>query len=116
MKVSVEDRISSMEGKVSDLHEMMKKILDNQNQMAVSEARGPVERNMNSKIRRSENNVEIIERSDGSGMLSDPVTLANQLKPGQKIISDLLKNYEINLNAMTLTSVRLHPAYAATFV
>ncbi|KAL0911183.1 hypothetical protein M5K25_019304 [Dendrobium thyrsiflorum] len=65
MKATVEDRISSMEVKVSDLHEMVKRILKNQNQMAASEARGPVGRNTNSEIRRTENDVEIIEERDG---------------------------------------------------
>ncbi|KAL0912589.1 hypothetical protein M5K25_018571 [Dendrobium thyrsiflorum] len=65
MKATVDDRISSMEGKVSYFHEMVKKILDNQNQTAASDARGPVKRNTNSEICKSENEVEIIEERSG---------------------------------------------------
>ncbi|KAL0913856.1 hypothetical protein M5K25_017348 [Dendrobium thyrsiflorum] len=65
MKAMVDDRISTIEGQVSDLHEMVKKILENQNQTATSEARGLIGRNMNSEIRRRENDVEIIEERGG---------------------------------------------------
>ncbi|KAL0909634.1 hypothetical protein M5K25_020520 [Dendrobium thyrsiflorum] len=65
IKATVDDRLCSMEGKVSDLHEMVKKILDNQNQMAASETRCPVGRNTNSEIHRSENGIKIIEETSG---------------------------------------------------
>ncbi|KAL0922774.1 hypothetical protein M5K25_006791 [Dendrobium thyrsiflorum] len=64
MKATVDDRISAMKGHVSDLHEMVK-ILENQNQTAASKARYPIGRNMNSEIRRRENDVEIIEERGG---------------------------------------------------
>ncbi|KAL0911038.1 hypothetical protein M5K25_019141 [Dendrobium thyrsiflorum] len=57
-KAMVEDRISVMEGQVSDLHKIVKKILENQNQMVASEARGVVGRNTNSEIRRRENDLK----------------------------------------------------------
>ncbi|KAL0921947.1 hypothetical protein M5K25_005900 [Dendrobium thyrsiflorum] len=61
IKVTVEDRISSMEGKFLDLQEMVKRIWDLQNQTAASEARVPAGRNTNYDNRRDENDMEILE-------------------------------------------------------
>ncbi|KAL0917670.1 hypothetical protein M5K25_012749 [Dendrobium thyrsiflorum] len=70
IKATMEDRLSSVEGKissiekVSDLHLMMKKIFENQIQVAASEAKGPV-RTTNSDVRRKESNGESIEERGG---------------------------------------------------
>ncbi|KAL0912290.1 hypothetical protein M5K25_018253 [Dendrobium thyrsiflorum] len=61
IKETVEERISSMEGQVADLRDMMKKMLEFQTQTAASEARGPEVKNTNSEIRREEDEVEIVE-------------------------------------------------------
>ncbi|KAL0903225.1 hypothetical protein M5K25_027586 [Dendrobium thyrsiflorum] len=61
IKATAEDRISSVENKVSDLHKMMKKILENQIQKAASETKGPMGRTTNSEFRWRKNDVEIME-------------------------------------------------------
>ncbi|KAL0911802.1 hypothetical protein M5K25_019967 [Dendrobium thyrsiflorum] len=61
IKTIVEDRISSMEGQVVDLRDMMKKMLKIHNQTAASCAKGPEGKNTNSEIRKDEDEVEIVE-------------------------------------------------------
>ncbi|KAL0923790.1 hypothetical protein M5K25_004562 [Dendrobium thyrsiflorum] len=61
IKETMEERISSMEGQVADLRDMMKKMLEFQTQTAASKARGPKVKNTNSEIRREEDEVEIVE-------------------------------------------------------
>ncbi|KAL0918520.1 hypothetical protein M5K25_010532 [Dendrobium thyrsiflorum] len=58
---SVEGKVLSMEDKVSDLHLIMKKIFENQIQVATLEAKELVGRTMNSDVRRREGDGEIIE-------------------------------------------------------
>ncbi|KAL0923179.1 hypothetical protein M5K25_007224 [Dendrobium thyrsiflorum] len=60
IKETMEEKISSMEGQVADLRDMMKKMLELQAQTAASEAKGPEAKNTNSEIRREEE-VEIVE-------------------------------------------------------
>ncbi|PKU83818.1 hypothetical protein MA16_Dca025665 [Dendrobium catenatum] len=60
IKTTVEKMISSMEGQVADLRDMMKKMLEIQNQTAAFVARGE-EKSTNSKIRREKDEVEIME-------------------------------------------------------
>ncbi|KAL0919982.1 hypothetical protein M5K25_009077 [Dendrobium thyrsiflorum] len=57
--------MSSMEDKFSDLHLMVKKILDNQVQMVASKARGPTGRTTNSNFCRREGDGEIMEEKGG---------------------------------------------------
>ncbi|KAL0922944.1 hypothetical protein M5K25_006976 [Dendrobium thyrsiflorum] len=59
IKATVEDRISSVENKVSNLHAMMKKLLENQ--IAASEAKEPVEKTTSSVYRRRDDEVKIME-------------------------------------------------------
>ncbi|KAL0917558.1 hypothetical protein M5K25_012627 [Dendrobium thyrsiflorum] len=59
IKAMVEDRISSVENKVSDLHAMIKQLLDNQT--AASEAKEPVGKTTNSVYCRRDDEVEIME-------------------------------------------------------
>ncbi|KAL0907566.1 hypothetical protein M5K25_021982 [Dendrobium thyrsiflorum] len=59
IKAKVEDRISSVENKVSDLHAMMKKLLENQ--IAASEAKESVGKTTSSVYRRRDDEVEIME-------------------------------------------------------
>ncbi|KAL0908021.1 hypothetical protein M5K25_022484 [Dendrobium thyrsiflorum] len=67
MKAMVKDRILSVKDKVFDLHEMVKKILENQIQTAASETKGPMGRTMNSKFCRRYNDVEIMEKGGRYG-------------------------------------------------
>ncbi|KAL0925810.1 hypothetical protein M5K25_004180 [Dendrobium thyrsiflorum] len=53
IKTTVDDRISSMEGQVVDLRDMMKRMLEMHNQTAASWAKGPKGKNTNSKIRKT---------------------------------------------------------------
>ncbi|KAL0928417.1 hypothetical protein M5K25_000298 [Dendrobium thyrsiflorum] len=68
IKTMMEDRISSMEGQVANLWDIMKKMLEFYNQTTASEARGPEGKNANSKICKEEDEVEIIE-----GNREDPI-------------------------------------------
>ncbi|KAL0919998.1 hypothetical protein M5K25_009096 [Dendrobium thyrsiflorum] len=54
IKTTVEERISSMEGQVADLRDMIKKMLEVHNQTAASVAKSGEGRSTNSKIRREE--------------------------------------------------------------
>ncbi|KAL0928619.1 hypothetical protein M5K25_000524 [Dendrobium thyrsiflorum] len=54
IKETVEERMSSMEGQVADLRDMMKKMLEFQTQSAASDAKGPEAKNTNSEIHREE--------------------------------------------------------------
>ncbi|KAL0928780.1 hypothetical protein M5K25_000702 [Dendrobium thyrsiflorum] len=65
MKATVEDRISSMEYKVSYLCAMVKNLLENQIQTAASETKGSVRRTTNYEFRKRKNNVEIMEEKGG---------------------------------------------------
>ncbi|KAL0927594.1 hypothetical protein M5K25_001779 [Dendrobium thyrsiflorum] len=65
IKETVEERMSSMEGQVADLRDMMKKMLEFQTQSAASDAKRPEARNTNSEIRREEEEVEIVEGRRG---------------------------------------------------
>ncbi|PKU66361.1 hypothetical protein MA16_Dca027270 [Dendrobium catenatum] len=62
---SVEDNFSPVEDKVSNLHLMVKRLLENQIQTAASEAKEPMGRTMNFDFRRRENDVEIIDEKRG---------------------------------------------------
>ncbi|KAL0918737.1 hypothetical protein M5K25_010764 [Dendrobium thyrsiflorum] len=62
---SVEGKVSSIEDKVSDLHLMMKRIFENQIQVAALEAKGPMGRTTNSDVRRRESDGEILEEKEG---------------------------------------------------
>ncbi|KAL0928162.1 hypothetical protein M5K25_000030 [Dendrobium thyrsiflorum] len=61
IKTTVEESISSMEGQVADLRDMMKKILEIHNQTAASVAKGVEGKNTNSKNRREDDEVEIVD-------------------------------------------------------
>ncbi|KAL0918088.1 hypothetical protein M5K25_010077 [Dendrobium thyrsiflorum] len=61
IKETMEERLSSMEGQVADLRDMMKKMLEFQTQSAASDAKGPEAKNTNSEIHREEEEVEIVE-------------------------------------------------------
>ncbi|KAL0906081.1 hypothetical protein M5K25_024543 [Dendrobium thyrsiflorum] len=61
IKETVEERMSSMEGQVADLRDMMKKMLEFQAQSAASKAKDPEAKNTNSEIRRDEEEVEVVE-------------------------------------------------------
>ncbi|KAL0917818.1 hypothetical protein M5K25_012912 [Dendrobium thyrsiflorum] len=65
IKETVEERMSSMEGQVADLRDMMKKMLEFQTQSAASDAKGPEAKNINSEIHREEEEVEIVEGRRG---------------------------------------------------
>ncbi|KAL0909549.1 hypothetical protein M5K25_020427 [Dendrobium thyrsiflorum] len=65
IKENVEERMSSMEGQVADLRDMMKKMLEFQTQSAASDAKGPEAKNTNSEIHREEEEVEIVEGRRG---------------------------------------------------
>ncbi|KAL0928006.1 hypothetical protein M5K25_002238 [Dendrobium thyrsiflorum] len=65
IKETVEERMSSMEGQVADLRDMMKKMLEFQTQSAASDAKGPEAKNTNSEIHREEEEVEIVEGRRG---------------------------------------------------
>ncbi|KAL0908175.1 hypothetical protein M5K25_022650 [Dendrobium thyrsiflorum] len=65
IKETVEERMSSMEGQVADLRDMMKKMLEFQTQSATSDAKGPEAKNTNSEIHREEEEVEIVEGRRG---------------------------------------------------
>ncbi|KAL0903658.1 hypothetical protein M5K25_028051 [Dendrobium thyrsiflorum] len=65
IKESVEERMSSMEGQVADLRDMMKKMLEFQTQSAASDAKGPEAKNINSEIHREEEEVEIVDGRRG---------------------------------------------------
>ncbi|KAL0925687.1 hypothetical protein M5K25_004052 [Dendrobium thyrsiflorum] len=65
IKETVEERMSSMEGQVADLRDMMKKMLEFQTQSAASDAKGPEAKNINSEIHRKEEEVEIVEGRRG---------------------------------------------------
>ncbi|KAL0916626.1 hypothetical protein M5K25_014153 [Dendrobium thyrsiflorum] len=64
IKETVEERMSSMEGQVVDLRDMMKKMLEFQTQSAAFDAKGPEAKNTNSEIHREEE-VEIVEGRRG---------------------------------------------------
>ncbi|KAL0921332.1 hypothetical protein M5K25_008394 [Dendrobium thyrsiflorum] len=61
IKTTVEERLSSMEGQVADLRDMIKKMLEVHNQTTASIARSGEGRSTNSEIRREEEEVEIME-------------------------------------------------------
>ncbi|KAL0907636.1 hypothetical protein M5K25_022055 [Dendrobium thyrsiflorum] len=61
IKTTVEERMSSMEGQVADLRDMIKKMLEVHNQMTASVARSGEGRSTNSEIRREEEEAEIVE-------------------------------------------------------
>ncbi|KAL0915684.1 hypothetical protein M5K25_016121 [Dendrobium thyrsiflorum] len=61
IKTTVEERMSSMEGQVADLRDMMKKMLEIHNQTAASFAKSGERKSTNSEICREEDEVEIIE-------------------------------------------------------
>ncbi|KAL0925386.1 hypothetical protein M5K25_003711 [Dendrobium thyrsiflorum] len=61
IKTTVEERMSSMEGQVADLHDMIKKMLEVHNQTAASIARSGEGKSTNSEIHREEEEVEIVE-------------------------------------------------------
>ncbi|KAL0908836.1 hypothetical protein M5K25_023345 [Dendrobium thyrsiflorum] len=63
IKETVEERISSMEGQVTDLRDMMK-MLEFQTQSPASDAKGPEAKNTNSEIHREEE-VEFVEGRRG---------------------------------------------------
>ncbi|KAL0905434.1 hypothetical protein M5K25_023854 [Dendrobium thyrsiflorum] len=65
IKETVEERMSSMEGQVADLRDMMKKMLEFQTQSAASDAKGPEAKNINSEIHREEEEVEIVDGRRG---------------------------------------------------
>ncbi|KAL0920267.1 hypothetical protein M5K25_009388 [Dendrobium thyrsiflorum] len=65
IKETVEERMSSMEGQVADLRDMMKKMLEFQTQSAASHAKGPEAKNTNFEIHREEEEVEIVEGRRG---------------------------------------------------
>ncbi|KAL0918927.1 hypothetical protein M5K25_010974 [Dendrobium thyrsiflorum] len=65
IKETVEERMSSMEGQVADLRDMMKKMLEFQTQSAASDAKGLEAKNTNSEIHREEEEVEIVEGRRG---------------------------------------------------
>ncbi|KAL0921397.1 hypothetical protein M5K25_008463 [Dendrobium thyrsiflorum] len=65
IKETVEERMSSMEGQVADLRDMMKKMLEFQTQSAASHAKGPEVKNTNFVIHREEEEVEIVEGRRG---------------------------------------------------
>ncbi|KAL0926176.1 hypothetical protein M5K25_002381 [Dendrobium thyrsiflorum] len=65
IKETVEERMSSMEGQVADLRDMMKKMLEFQTQSAASDAKGSEAKNTNSEIHREEEEVEIVEGRRG---------------------------------------------------
>ncbi|KAL0919981.1 hypothetical protein M5K25_009076 [Dendrobium thyrsiflorum] len=54
IKETVEERMSSMEGQVADLRDMMKKMLEFQTQSAASDSKGLEAKNINSEIHREE--------------------------------------------------------------
>ncbi|PKU69200.1 hypothetical protein MA16_Dca002470 [Dendrobium catenatum] len=60
IKTMVEEMISSMEGQIADLRDMLKKMFEIQNQTAAFVARGEG-KSTNSEIRREEDEVEIME-------------------------------------------------------
>ncbi|KAL0923889.1 hypothetical protein M5K25_004675 [Dendrobium thyrsiflorum] len=62
IKATVEDRISSVKNKVSDLHAMVKKLLENQ--IVAFEAKKPVEKTTSSVYRRRDDEVEIMEEQE----------------------------------------------------
>ncbi|KAL0922931.1 hypothetical protein M5K25_006962 [Dendrobium thyrsiflorum] len=59
IKTTVEERMSSMEGQVADLRDMIKKMLEVHNQITASVARNGEGRSTNSEIRREEEEAEI---------------------------------------------------------
>ncbi|KAL0910185.1 hypothetical protein M5K25_021136 [Dendrobium thyrsiflorum] len=61
IKTKVEERMSSMEGQVVDLHDMIKKMLEVHNQTAASVARSGEGKSTNSEIHKEEEEVEIVE-------------------------------------------------------
>ncbi|KAL0914831.1 hypothetical protein M5K25_015215 [Dendrobium thyrsiflorum] len=61
IKTTVEERISSMQGPAVDLRDMMKKLLEIYNQTAASVAKVVEGKNTNSKIRREDDEVEIVD-------------------------------------------------------
>ncbi|KAI0497469.1 hypothetical protein KFK09_020697 [Dendrobium nobile] len=65
IKETVEEKMSSMEGQVADLWDMMKKMLEFQTQSAASDIKGPAAKNADSEIHWEEEEVEIVEGSRG---------------------------------------------------
>ncbi|KAL0922466.1 hypothetical protein M5K25_006454 [Dendrobium thyrsiflorum] len=65
IKETMEERMSSMEGQVADLRDMMKKMLEFQTQSATSHVKGPEAKNTNFEIHREEEEVEIVEGRRG---------------------------------------------------
>ncbi|KAL0924635.1 hypothetical protein M5K25_005484 [Dendrobium thyrsiflorum] len=61
IKTTVEERMSSMEGQVADLRDMIKKMLEVHNQTTASVARNGEGRSTNSEIRKEEEEAEIVE-------------------------------------------------------
>ncbi|KAL0925535.1 hypothetical protein M5K25_003880 [Dendrobium thyrsiflorum] len=61
IKTTVKERMSSMEGQVADLRDMIKKMLEVHNQTTASVARSGEGRSTNSEIRREEEEAEIME-------------------------------------------------------
>ncbi|KAL0922942.1 hypothetical protein M5K25_006973 [Dendrobium thyrsiflorum] len=59
IKTTVEERMSSMEGQVADLRDMIKKMLEVHNQTTASVARNGEGRSTNSEIRKEEEEAEI---------------------------------------------------------
>ncbi|KAL0908276.1 hypothetical protein M5K25_022764 [Dendrobium thyrsiflorum] len=64
IKTTVEERMSSMEGQVADLRDMIKKMLEVHNQTTASVAKSGEGRSTNSEIRREEEEAEIISCID----------------------------------------------------
>ncbi|KAL0904193.1 hypothetical protein M5K25_026268 [Dendrobium thyrsiflorum] len=61
IKTTMEEQMSSMEGQVADLRDMIKKMLEVHNQTTASVARSGEGRSTNSEIRREEEEAEIVE-------------------------------------------------------
>ncbi|KAL0910066.1 hypothetical protein M5K25_020996 [Dendrobium thyrsiflorum] len=92
IKTTVEERMSSMEGQVADLRDMIKKMLEVHNQTTASVARSGEGRSTNSEIRREEKElVNLIQQ-----IQICPDSLSNQLelkfKYSEKSIAALASN------------------------
>ncbi|KAL0925469.1 hypothetical protein M5K25_003801 [Dendrobium thyrsiflorum] len=66
IKTTVEERMSSMEGQVADLRDMIKKMLEVHNQTTASVAKNGEGRSTNSEIRREEEEAEIPIEANGN--------------------------------------------------
>ncbi|KAL0923676.1 hypothetical protein M5K25_007742 [Dendrobium thyrsiflorum] len=105
IKETVEERMSSMEGQVADLRDMMKKMLEFQTQSAASHAKGPEAKNTNFEIHREEEEYLYLSPDNGGWTKAVRVVLTSS-KEDKKVLLTELQNLEDEQNPIPLRGFR----------